>query len=583
MVDTAASIFRDYVIDGVPSSGPYSPKKSEIRELLTSFEGGRVIPVSSLASLKALDTTVATTGHFDGSDWDWTLGDYSAHIAVDTVGGIYAKADAIAATVGAWKRRFDRHSARFYGAAASASRSANVAALQVAVAVAQLFVGELFLPEIYPTDAPITVSSNIKLYGVSAFTSGISNNNGNAINIAPSTGIANNNTWWGFAHFSAISTAANPTSYGISYLPTGSEYLSNWIMEGVFASGLSMGANFDSRGSTLGIFSCTLRRNWFDNGLRIFDGGDSITIIENTVNGANGIIVNVLKTGARQLVIRNNNTSALAECIYLIGVTGAIVEENWAETPSYLGSYTGGSGALVTLSGCTNIRLYRNTINPLDEIGGGFVGANYAIALVGVGSDHIIDDNDIADGQLGHVNLDNANVTIGERNRLAAGETSLAITVASGGSTLRNYWAPPRCSVTKSADQTGIATATWTKIALNSEAQDIGAYFDAVTNNRWTPPKGRIAIAASARFSAGIGDQGTFACAIYKNGAILQCGAFLHSSGTGVLDPTVTCYDDASGTDYYELFAFGTTATTLTVQGSAAFTYFKGQWLGPIN
>lgn len=380
--------------------------------------------VATRTALKALDTTKDTVAYLTETGREgafvWRSGNYSTQIAADTGEGVYVKATAIASTSGAWVRVFNRLVPEFFGASASGTRSANKTALQAAIDFAQAYVGELFLPATYLTDGAVTVANNLRLVGVSAFTSGISTNSGNAISLVPSTSIANNNTWYGFFNFSAISTDAG-TSFGINYASTSAEYLSNWIMEGVYASGTTYGANFDSTGSSVGIFSCTLRRNWFNNGLRILDGGDSITIIENTSNG-NGIGLRVigLKTGARQLVIRNNNSTTLGECIYLSGVTGAIIEENWAETPSYLGSYAGGTGAIVYLTGCTNTRIRRNTFQPLASVGGGFTPAAYCIALAGTSDGTIIDDNDIAIGGTGHINISASSVTntlIGDLNK----------------------------------------------------------------------------------------------------------------------------------------------------------------------
>ncbi|MGY2995442.1 hypothetical protein [Mesorhizobium sp. URHB0026] len=363
--------------------------------------------VATRAALKALDTTKDTVAQFDGSQWRFLAADYSTQVAADTSEGIYIKATAIAAASGAWVRSFDRHSAKFYGASASATKAANVTALQCAVNVAQLFVGELYLPELYPTNAAILVSNNLRLHGVSAFTSGITCDTGHAISIVPSTVIANNNTWYGLFNFSAISTDAG-AFYGINYASTGSEYLSNWPLDGVYASGTAGGANFDSTGSTVGIFSCTFRRCWFANGLSILDGGDSITLLENTINGTGiGVFVNGLKTGARQLVIRNNNITARSECVYLLNVTGAIVDSNWMETPSYLGSYTGTTNALLFAQACPNTRISRNTIQPLTSVmvGLGQTAANYSIRLNTSGTGSSISDNDIAIGNTGHIQI----------------------------------------------------------------------------------------------------------------------------------------------------------------------------------
>src|SRR6185295_2512548 len=44
MTLTAATVFRDYQTDGVPASGPHSPDKEEIRELLAGYES--TLPIS---------------------------------------------------------------------------------------------------------------------------------------------------------------------------------------------------------------------------------------------------------------------------------------------------------------------------------------------------------------------------------------------------------------------------------------------------------------------------------------------------------------------------------------------------------
>lgn len=64
--------------------------------------------VSSRTSLKSLDTTLDLTCILmeDGREgiFVWKSGDYSAYITADTFEGVYIKANAVAATVGAWVR-----------------------------------------------------------------------------------------------------------------------------------------------------------------------------------------------------------------------------------------------------------------------------------------------------------------------------------------------------------------------------------------------------------------------------------------------------------------------------------------------
>lgn len=59
-IKTANEVFRDYVTDGVPSSGPNKPVKSDIRELLTALEG----------SLLAVPRVITTAGSYTVADSD---------------------------------------------------------------------------------------------------------------------------------------------------------------------------------------------------------------------------------------------------------------------------------------------------------------------------------------------------------------------------------------------------------------------------------------------------------------------------------------------------------------------------------
>jgi hypothetical protein len=366
--------------------------------------------VATRTALKALDTTKDTTVFLTEAGREgifmWKSGNYSSQVTADTQEGVYVKATAVASTSGAWVRIYTRLSVEFFGASTSATATANTTAIQAAVNFAQSYTGYLYFPALYSINGTISVSNNIVLEGVSAFTSGITTTTGAAISLVPSTGISNNNTWYGIRYLSIISTDVG-SHYGIEYASTGSEYLSNWELVGCYLSGTSGGASFDSTGSTVGIFSCTMRRNWFNNGLVIKDGGDSITFVENTVNGNGiGLLVNALKTGARQLVIRNNNFSALSECVYLLSVSGAFVDSNWMETPSYLGSYTGTTGSLMYAQACSNCQITRNTIQPLASVGGGFVPAAYAIRLNTSGAFNVISMNQlIAIGGTGHIQI----------------------------------------------------------------------------------------------------------------------------------------------------------------------------------
>lgn len=127
------------------------------------------------------------------------------------------------------------------------------------------------------------------------------------------------------------------------------------------------------------------------------------------------------------------------------------------------------------------------------------------------------------------------------------------------------------------ANQTGIAAATFTKVALALAKVQRGS-FDFV-NSRWIPQRGLIHIGGFTWFVAGVNQSGNpnYYCAIYKNGAQLAIG-----TGTPQVGWTITaiaqaaCTDWANGSDYYELFCYGDSTGTLTLDSNPAHTYMYG-------
>lgn len=94
--------------------------------------------VSTRTALKALDTTKDALVYLTESGRDgffrWTTGDYSALVAADTQEGVIVKADAIAATVGAWVRQHDGMvNIEWFGCVGDGSTD-NTTALQGAIA-----------------------------------------------------------------------------------------------------------------------------------------------------------------------------------------------------------------------------------------------------------------------------------------------------------------------------------------------------------------------------------------------------------------------------------------------------------------
>jgi hypothetical protein len=137
-------------------------------------------------------------------------------------------------------------------------------------------------------------------------------------------------------------------------------------------------------------------------------------------------------------------------------------------------------------------------------------------------------------------------------------------------------------AVRLNANQTGVVSATPTKVLYDTETYDVGSFFDAVTNHRWTPPAGTVSMTASMYGTGTIASGSSTALFLYKNGtAAFQIVAF---GGTGAGFASGTFYDRANGTDFYEVFAYiTTTAGTVTMSAATAplLNFFQGFWVSP--
>lgn len=126
-------------------------------------------------------------------------------------------------------------------------------------------------------------------------------------------------------------------------------------------------------------------------------------------------------------------------------------------------------------------------------------------------------------------------------------------------------------------DQTGVVTATWTKVTFSTEVFDQGGYFD-TAQARWTPPSGRYRLAGNVLFTANVVDQAQLTIAIYKNGVSYRQFTEV-GSGTTQLSALVSAIIEANGTDYFELWVNGAGAGNKTLSGSPAATWFEGSAL----
>jgi hypothetical protein len=121
-----------------------------------------------------------------------------------------------------------------------------------------------------------------------------------------------------------------------------------------------------------------------------------------------------------------------------------------------------------------------------------------------------------------------------------------------------------------SANQTGIANETFTKVAFGTTTVNDGSLFN-TTTSRWTPPVGKCFIAARAYFT-GILLGTPISLAVYKNGVLAHQNLLASAADYG--SGSIQYADNASGTDYYEIFASVMTSGTATI--TAASSQFMG-------
>jgi len=124
----------------------------------------------------------------------------------------------------------------------------------------------------------------------------------------------------------------------------------------------------------------------------------------------------------------------------------------------------------------------------------------------------------------------------------------------------------------KSVDQT-FSSATFTKITFPSATLNVGGNYDEV-NSRWTPPAGVVEITANLLF-AGMTSGQLVNASIYKNGEQLM--RMRRNCVNAIEGVSVSVIDEASGNDYYEVWAYGVGSPYITY--SIDDTIFYGKTL----
>jgi hypothetical protein len=141
-------------------------------------------------------------------------------------------------------------------------------------------------------------------------------------------------------------------------------------------------------------------------------------------------------------------------------------------------------------------------------------------------------------------------------------------------------WYTPSFSAHKGGvPQTGIVSATFTKLTFPTVEWDIGGYYDAVYS-KYIPPTGKYQFTANVIMNSGIVDQAACFVTLYKNGANYKSGTSLRCSGTSYVGPTLSAIADANGTDYFELYFYSDGLGSKGVQGVSPNSFFQAVKVG---
>lgn len=124
--------------------------------------------------------------------------------------------------------------------------------------------------------------------------------------------------------------------------------------------------------------------------------------------------------------------------------------------------------------------------------------------------------------------------------------------------------------------QTGIVSATATKLTFPTEAWDTHGWYDAA-NSRYLPRiAGKYRFDASAYITANVVDTASKIIHFYKNGAAVKSIEDLISGANPQSAVGGATVDMNGTTDYVEAWITVTGASDKTVDGSAVLTWFEG-------
>jgi hypothetical protein len=280
----------------------------------------------------------------------------------------------------------------------------DTTAIQNAITFAQNNNRSLYLPSgTYLVAQTLLVEKRLRIFGDGMRTSKIIYSGTSvALRIKPSS--SSDSTFYKLHELSIEPSVIGGGTYGIEIELISGSYFSNWEISRVYIGDFgNYGLSFNNDiGNANGFFTGTIRRSWVTNGIKGTNIGDSITISENTITGKNIGINFTHLSGARQVVIKENNITTSGGVISLTKADQPAILNNQLEHQTYLGDYTGVSGGFIYLKDVTAAEISGNTISPAG-VSTAMVAAQYALLFDGTSSLCVISCNTISRGETYHL------------------------------------------------------------------------------------------------------------------------------------------------------------------------------------
>lgn len=159
--DTTASNNTDVGGIGIQGTNAVSNFDNGLRTVMAqmaTYAREQAQGVSTRTAMKAVDTTKFTVAYLKEAGregaFKWTAGDFSTQITADTQEGVYVKADAIAATSGAWVR-VGEPTVYHFGGSASANSAAAISGMAAALGYVRFPAGATKLGANLTIDVPV--------------------------------------------------------------------------------------------------------------------------------------------------------------------------------------------------------------------------------------------------------------------------------------------------------------------------------------------------------------------------------------------------------------------------------------------